>query len=67
MRPLITLLLFAGAAAGFVSWFWRARQLTGDPTKHVELKRSLRSIMLVSFILLGAALLVSVMVRPNVR
>jgi hypothetical protein len=61
------LFLFAAAAAGFLTWFWRARRLSGDATKDAQLKRTLRSIMLISFTLLAAALLLSVIIRPNVR
>jgi hypothetical protein len=43
-----------------LSWFWGARGLTGDVDRDAPVKRTLRTRLTVSWLLLGAALLTSV-------
>jgi hypothetical protein len=60
-------LLFAAAAVGFSSWLWRARRLTGDAAQDASLRRTLRRTLIVSWLLLGAALVTSWVLRLAVH
>ena len=53
---IIALVLFGTAIVGFLTWFVLARRLTGEPGTDLPLKRRLRFVMIGSFILLAAAL-----------
>jgi hypothetical protein len=61
------LLLYGAATIGFLTCFWNARKLTGDADRDAPLKRRLRFVAGGSFALLAAALLVPMLLRPNVR
>ena len=63
MKGLVSFLLFIAAGLGFASWFLTARRLTGDAEQDAFVRRTLRRRLTVSWILLAAALLVSVLLR----
>lgn len=62
-NAIASLALYVVAMAGFSSWFWQARRLTGDVNRDASLKRRLRVIMLVSFLILGAAYFIPPLLR----